>query len=85
MSDHRVITFDINKNVDLPKVSSTIRWNTSDVEWDEWANCLAEYILMIMTLIQHIDNIEYDSDFEITVNILISSIRWACEQNLKKI
>lgn len=83
MSDHRVIVFIVNKHVDLPKVSpSTVRWNTSVVDWNEWARCLENYFNDYDLNETYINNIDYSGDLDATVNIFVSSIRWACEENL---
>ncbi|KAH9528752.1 hypothetical protein DERF_002669 [Dermatophagoides farinae] len=37
MSDHRAIVFDIVNKPNLITVSSTTRWNTTNVDWESWA------------------------------------------------
>ena len=85
MSDHRAIVFDINKNYELPKIPpSTVRWNTSDADWETWAQCLENHLNDYDVSPSYIENIEYVADLDATVNAFISSIRWACEENLVK-
>ena len=84
MSDHRAIVFDIVNKPNLITVSSTTRWNTTNVDWESWANSIQQGLDDHNLTRSYIDTITAPDDIDYTVACITTCIKSSCDQHFSR-
>ncbi|KAH9506248.1 hypothetical protein DERF_010990 [Dermatophagoides farinae] len=85
ISDHRIITFDINFSVPTtPDITTTIKWNTNNVNWDQWSTIINDKFVNNNITCEHIRDINNKFDLDFLVSFVTTTIQQACDTTMRR-
>ena len=84
MSDHRVIVFEIVNKPSMITTSSTTRWNTTNVDWESWANTIRQELDDHNLNCDYINSITEPESIDYTVACVTSCIKSSCDLHFSR-